>query len=149
MTPQDSPEARIAEIRERLQKASTCPWRVAYRKNVHRSGSPVCLETCGKGDKPLAIEHDEDKGHYGTTELHIMPSDFVDDVVDAEGGHLICTGHDYDEGGYIGANDAEFIAHAPSDVEYLLARLHEQAQKIARLKAGGGKQFASSLRSRR
>ena len=88
MTPQDSPEARIAKIRERLSKITPGPWRRGQEGNLRVYGPD------GRG---------EDSGLLANV--------------------------------FKRPENATFIAHAPDDVEYLLSRLHEQAQEIERLRA--------------
>jgi hypothetical protein len=107
MTPQDSPEARIAEIREREQKAMRGPWVVAP--------CPDDSELCDIVSEYSELPNGGKVANW-IAELDSGGIDTSDDVAQM---------HD----------NATFIAHAREDIPYLLGRLHEQAQEIERLRA--------------
>lgn len=41
-------------------------------------------------------------------------TDTVEDILGADDTHVVCTGHDYDEGGHVNVADARLIAAAPA-----------------------------------
>lgn len=108
----------------------------------HRKNSPGCKEECERrGLIPVRVEHDSPEealkwgGDASNTELHVIEyHGFVDDILSINGEHVFCTGHDYNERGMIGKADAEFIAHAPEDIDFLLAQIDglDRALKIRR-----------------
>jgi hypothetical protein len=106
------------------------PWTVKFAEARHRKGSPICLERCGRGAVPVRIKTDSHEnatrsGYPNELELHVLLCDFIDDVMAADGTHVVCTGHDYNDGGYVSVDDARLIAAAPD----LLAACKEYVDK--------------------
>lgn len=87
------------------------PWKVGYEDNYHSAGSPNCKDTCGKGESPIRVEGS----------MHYMPTDLVGDIISADGDHVVCLGHDYDDYGSVNQADAEFICRAVNSYDALLA----------------------------
>lgn len=107
---------------------SPLPWSIAWSESRHRKDSYSCVESCGKGAKPIRVEHDTPKdavkhgGDATNTELHVMHHDGIDDVLDANGKHVICLGHGYDDQGLIAnSHDAALIVTAVNNHASLLA----------------------------
>lgn len=129
MTPEEKQE-RVAQIAERASTATKGPWQVHYMETTHRLDSPICKETCGKGNLPIRLEHSSQKEaarYRGITEMHVNQDlDLVVDIIADDDSHVFCTGHDYDEAGVVAPNDAEFIAHARADIDFLLSLVKEQ-----------------------
>jgi hypothetical protein len=98
---------RIKEIKQRLEKASPGPWKVPAA-NVHRviaikDGNPYLL----------IVEHPEEHAFFGKDDLSYFR-------LGSEGG------------GKQSAANAQFIAHAPDDIRYLLAELKKAREEITR-----------------
>ena len=95
------------------------PWTVKLSEHRHRKGSSACLERCGHGAVPIRIEQDSPEGAIRSgspneLELHVLLiPDQVEDVMAADGTHVVCTGHDYNDGGHVSPADARLIAAAP------------------------------------
>ena len=55
-----------------------------------------------------------------------LPTDprWVEEIIAADGTHVVCFGHDYDEYGSISLEDAQLIAAAPDLLDALKRRLH-------------------------
>lgn len=105
MTPQDSPEARIAEIREREQKATAGPWRSISGGNCQT----------------------EDGLLHATAEVEGLPRPWNP----VWAGWQVAKNYFKT---FMRQEDADFVAHSREDIRWLLGRLHEQAQEIERLK---------------
>lgn len=96
------------------------PWRVVLQEIEHRRDSPLCRDTCGNGQVPIRITYIEPQGDWRQTEGHVMQGTWIEDILGADDTHVVCTGHDYDEGGYIASlDDAYLIAAAPELLEAL------------------------------
>ena len=121
------PAVRLEEL---LREVSPLPWHVKRDVLEHRKGSPHCEGTCGRGKVPDRVYHDN--GGYGrwehVTEVHAVELDSVEDIVSANGSHVFCGGHDYDERGVIGLPDANYIVTACNAYPALVGQ-------IAQLKA--------------
>ena len=99
------------------------PWRVVFRESAHRKDSPYCLEHCGNGEVPVRIYHEETTADWPEPEMHVMEfTNIVDDIVAADGTHVVCLGHDYNDAGTVSAEDAILIAAAP-ELLYALKQL--------------------------
>lgn len=125
--------ADLAAIRQRAEAATKGPWRVAYSESTHRAGSPICLERCvKKHEVPVRVEPFEANEFWPAGEGHVMrDKDYVDDIIGGDESHVFCAGHDYDEGGVVGPEDAEFIAHAREDIPALLETVDALTQALA------------------
>lgn len=89
-------------------KATARPWRVGYGESEHKAGSTACHETCGKGLIQPVV-----KGR-----LHILQSfSSVDDILAADGTHVVCFGHDYDDYGEVSVEDARLIVLAVNNFD--------------------------------
>ena len=115
--------SRLEEIEARAQAATPGPWEVSYWYEWHRADSRRCAETCGRGKTPLATRMAVKYEHHATGRS-------VEDIVVAGRHHLICPGHGYEESGSIDEAEAEFIAHARSDVPWLLAEVRHLREKF-------------------
>lgn len=102
---------------------SPLPWRVVLSEYAHRKGSPICEETCGRGEVPIRTEYMAPSASWPDPEGHVMKSTIVEDVVAADESHVICTGHDYNDGGHVEFADANFIVRACNSYDELLAAL--------------------------
>lgn len=109
---------RLAEIKARLEGISPWPWAADWRYEEHGAGSPSCIETCGRGKQPDCVRHE------GTRyESHSFRTTIVEEVLGANGQHVVCFGHDYDDYGSVGDEDGAFIAEAPSDIAWLVSEV--------------------------
>jgi hypothetical protein len=106
---------RINEIKARLRVATPGPWvrcdvggQCYINEAGHRHGA-------GKCDYRQTIhEHDHDI-YAGIVETGA----FCDDAI------MVCGNYDYEAGGVVRKEDADFIVHAREDVPYLLDLLSE------------------------
>jgi hypothetical protein len=114
----------LAAIKARVEAAPEGPWTVVYCTTSHRPGSPACAESCGSGRVPDDI--DPDGSH------RFILRDNVEDVTSGDD-HIICTGHDYDDFGYISPEVAEFIGCARTDIPALLAEIDRLKAALTRL----------------
>lgn len=93
------------------------PWSVKLSESRHRKGSPLCHQECGDNRRVLTsieLTSVEDAKQWGgETEIHVLTTDHVEDVIAADGTHVVCTGHDYEDSGYVSLADARLIAAAP------------------------------------
>jgi hypothetical protein len=113
----------VQEVKALLEKVTPGEWCVKYHEFSHADGSPACAETCGKHQTPIRVEAGGmSDGPFAGRDLHVMGSEFVQDIV-AGGTHVVCFGHDYSDSGSVKAEDAEFIAAAPRLVGNLIAKL--------------------------
>lgn len=115
-------DTRLAEIRERLAKATPGEWTVEYEEGRcyidQRFGRD---DTCAFPDAPiLTAKFLTDKETVHTHRLNVAHH-----VVPVTGNY------DYEEGGILRTDDAEFIAHSKDDIEFLLSRL-EEAERLLR-----------------
>ncbi len=94
--------------------AMSLPLTVKYESMEHKPGSPDCRSTCGRGQIPDWVTED---GHHGYW------SDFVLDILDADGDHVVCFGHDYDEYGRIEADHAKKFVQAVNNHPALVETL--------------------------
>lgn len=117
-------DARLDKIRARLAQSTPGPWRmVAETRAVE--GSPYEQSLRLKYGQPLRTESDERARAW-----LIYPDDSVNDIVsEADGSHVFCPGHDYDEHGHMSIEDASFCAHAREDIPYLLGIIAELSAK--------------------
>lgn len=135
-----TPTAQIAAIRQRAEQATPGPWVVDYMELHHRKGSPNCLERCAAGIKPDRVYHqsaeEAARQKYTETEIHVMVQrDVVVDVVAANEEHVVCNGHDYNDGGYVSPQNAEFIAHSREDIPFLLQQIDARESALRALVA--------------
>jgi hypothetical protein len=126
---------RLASIRERLAKATDGPWVVRQSYGEHRAGSGRCRETCGTGESPRRVwadaaglerlrEGGHDKERRWSEEMHEEPAGYFEEILGSDGKVIVGVGQDYDDRGTPASDeDADFIAHAPDDMAWLLARL--------------------------
>jgi hypothetical protein len=134
-------EARLAQMRALEQKATAGPWQAEFSVTEHVKGSPACESACvAQGRVPFRVETkpiEHDWRHLKRGELaefHAFRDRSVDDVLGANGEHVVCFGHDYDDYGYVSAEDAEFIAAARSFIPDALAYIETLKGENAQLK---------------
>ena len=99
-------EARVKEIEERLQKASPGPW-IVPTANIHRV---IALHEDGNPNL-LIVEHPNESAWYGQDNISYFRLGS-------------------EEGGRQSAANARFIAHAPDDIRYLLDELKKAREAL-------------------
>ena len=150
--------SRLAEIRTRVEAATPGPWyreaRMALAGVTPKYfGEGKCFYCARMGD-PIWTGRTDINGRRMEAHIHERPADVSADQVwdSSEVSHRIftwprhpapaetevCGNHDYEEGGVIRDEDAEFIAHARTDVPYLLGLVEEQQRIIAELTTSNG-----------
>lgn len=117
----------LAEIKARAERATPGPWEV-LGETMHGSPGLACEASCGLGLVPKRIERAGDVEGFSylppDTKIHVLVGEEVEDVIGPDGQHVVCLGgHDYDDKGVMDMQDAEFIAHARTDVPALIAEI--------------------------
>ena len=108
----DTDRERIEALEARVDKATAGPWRVQAELTLP-IGCPSEIEHRASGRQIL---------REGGGEV-TFAWDYVEDIIGPDDVHVFCGGHDYNDSGYIGLEDAEFIAHAREDVPFLLSQI--------------------------
>ncbi len=119
----------LTETRKRLEAITPGPW---------RKGSPQiqCLLKHEHAKGQCKYEH---IGWYDGNSIHqdraYVYGSNPDDCEDVDAG-LIVGMWDYEEGGIRKAEDADFIAHAPSDVRWLIEQIERMREMLRPMEFG-------------
>lgn len=119
------------------ERPSPLPWKIRMSTTTHYSGSPLCKDRCGKGEIPKIVPIAPSPAWPDSVGHELVSDESVDDIVDANGDHVVCTGHDYDDGGYVSLPDAEFIVRACNAHQALVDALDDLLDRYESLVISG------------
>ncbi|MFC4225447.1 hypothetical protein [Lysinibacter cavernae] len=118
---------RIAEICARAEAATAGPWTTSERDhfNYEVDDDGICSRCVHYPESPLKevfIQNDQ------TWHSHYEPAHHV-----MSGDTCITGNYDYEIGGILEDNDTIFIAHARSDIPFLLRELNAANEKLSKI----------------